>query len=100
MKKENKSEAELLQEKLVYTKKSFFKVSDEKTKKKAMDYAKGYIKFLDASKTEREAVKSSVSLAEKKGYMPFRFGDKLVPGGNRQRRGKGSGSAGCRLRDR
>ena len=81
MKKENKSEAELLQEKLVYTKKSFFKVSDEKTKKKAMDYAKGYIKFLDASKTEREAVKSSVSLAEKKGYMPFRFGDKLVPGG-------------------
>ena len=76
-----KSELELLQEKLLYNKKSFFEVSDEETKKAALDYAKGYMAFLDSSKTEREAVLSGVELAKKAGYTEYKLGDKLVSGG-------------------
>lgn len=76
-----KSELELLQEKLVYSKKSFFEVSDEETKNAALEYAKGYMAFLDSSKTEREAVISGIKLAEAAGYVPYQLGDKLVAGG-------------------
>jgi len=78
---EERSELELLQEKLVYKKKSFFEVSSDDVKEKALEYAKGYMKYLDSSKTEREAVKTSVELANAAGYIPYSFGDKIVPGG-------------------
>lgn len=45
------------------------------------DYAEGYKAFLDAGKTEREAVKYAQAVLIEKGYKPFRFGDKLEKGG-------------------
>ena len=45
------------------------------------DYALGYMKFLDSSKTEREAVKYGIAMAEKEGYTEYHFGDKLEKGG-------------------
>lgn len=45
------------------------------------DYAEGYKAFLDAGKTEREAVKYAQAVLTEKGYKPFRFGDKLEKGG-------------------
>ncbi len=44
-------------------------------------YAKGYMEFLDAAKTEREAVTFAVALAEKHGYRPYTFGMTLRAGG-------------------
>ncbi|MBQ2862819.1 MAG: aminopeptidase, partial [Clostridia bacterium] len=65
---------------IMYDKKSFFALMPEK-KDAAYDYAKKYMDFLDNSKTERDAVRYTVKLAEKNGYTEFRMGDKLEAGG-------------------
>lgn len=44
------------------------------------DFAQAYIRFLNASKTERETVKNAVSLLEEKGFVPFVPGMTLQPG--------------------
>ncbi len=66
---------------LEYKKKSFYEVASDEEKQAAKDYAVGYMAYLDASKTEREAVITSVAMAEKNGYIPYSFGDKIVAGG-------------------
>ena len=50
-------------------------------KKEAAAFAEGYKAFLDAAKTEREAVKRGIEMAEAEGFRPFRFGEKLERGG-------------------
>ena len=65
---------------IMYDKKSFFALMPEK-KDAAYDYAKKYMDFLDNSKTERDAVRYTVKLAEENGYTEFRMGDKLEAGG-------------------
>lgn len=69
-----------LKEELFYSKKSVYELKDEEHIKKAFDYAEGYKKYLDVSKTEREAVISSIAIAEKAGFRPYRFGDELKKG--------------------
>jgi aspartyl aminopeptidase len=44
-------------------------------------YCRGYIAFLNAAKTEREAVNASIALAEKRGFVPWREGMKPAAGG-------------------
>ncbi|MBR6727038.1 MAG: aminopeptidase [Clostridia bacterium] len=75
------SKAKEMSEKLFYTKKSVFEHKDEAHFEGALSYAKGYAAYLDAAKTEREAVKTSISLAEAQGFVPYALGDKLVAGG-------------------
>ena len=70
-----------LKEKLCYKTRNAYDVLDEEGVKRLEDYAAGYRKFLDASKTEREAVKNAVALAEEKGFVPFAFGDPVKAGG-------------------
>ena len=49
--------------------------------KEAMDgYAKRYMAFLDAAKTERESVREAIRLAEEKGFRPYVPGMDLKPG--------------------
>ena len=72
--------AKELSEKLLYRKKSVYEKADEKTVDAAYEYAKGYAAFLDAAKTEREAVSVSISMAEKKGFKPYLFGAPLKAG--------------------
>lgn len=45
------------------------------------EFSQGYKTFLDASKTEREAVKYAVKTLSEKGYVPYNFGDELKNGG-------------------
>ncbi len=46
-------------------------VADENIIKESEAYAEGYKTFLDNSKTEREAVKTAIKMAEKKGFREF-----------------------------
>ena len=68
---EEKTEVELLCEKLLMNKKHTANVIDEAEYAKAMDFAEDYKKFLNDNKTEREVAKFVVSEAEKKGFVPF-----------------------------
>ncbi len=81
MSKDKKTAGQELEKELTYKKRNFYEVSDDEKIKKAYDYAENYKKFIDDSKTEREAVRTSVKLCETKGYKEYRFGDKLEKGG-------------------
>lgn len=70
----DKTEAELLKEKLAYTRKNGRKTCDEAVLEKANTYCEGYKKFLDNAKTEREAVKAAVEIAKKAGFSEFCHG--------------------------
>ena len=72
--------AKELSEKLLYRKKSVYEKADKKTVDAAFDFAKGYAAFLDAAKTEREAVYTSIKMAEEKGFRPYKMGDALKAG--------------------
>jgi len=48
--------------------------------KAADEYCKGYISFLNAAKTEREAVSAAVALAEKEGFIPWKKGMNIKSG--------------------
>ena len=70
-----------LETKLAYKRTNFYEKSDEATIKAAYDYAPGYMQYLDAAKTEREAVTVSIAMAEAEGYVPYTFGMPLTVGG-------------------
>ena len=76
---ENSVSKELKQQ-LFYTKKNGILKSDEKTINEAIEYVEGYKKYLNSSKTEREAVENSVLLAEENGFVPFEIGKKYKVG--------------------
>ena len=63
--------AKELKEKLYYQKKNGLLKVDDVTLKAVSDYCEGYKNFLDNAKTEREAVKTAVALAEDKGFKAF-----------------------------
>ena len=69
-------------ENLTYQKKSFYEIfaENEAMIDSAYAYAKDYMTYLDASKTEREAVSAAIELAEAQGYRPYRLGDKIEAG--------------------
>ncbi len=66
---------------LFYEKKSFYKAFDDEAVVAAHKYAEGYMKYLDAAKTEREAVTYSVEMAKAAGFVPYTFGMKVEKGG-------------------
>ena len=78
---ENKNIAAELEARLGYKKTNFYEKADEATVAAAYDYAKGYMAYLDAAKTERESVAVSIEMAEKEGYVPYTFGMELKAGG-------------------
>ena len=65
---------------LVYEKKTVYEKAGNEVVEKAYDYAKGYVAFLDAAKTEREAVTEGVKMAEAAGYKPYSFGMPMKAG--------------------
>jgi aspartyl aminopeptidase len=50
------------------------------TVKKAYDFAEGYKRFLNSSKTESETVRQGVAMADKKGFKDIRRVKKIKPG--------------------
>lgn len=75
-----KTNGQLLAEKLTYKNENGFDTLDEKELSAANDYAVGYKRFLDMSKTEREAVNTAVKMAEENGFKPYTFGTRLNAG--------------------
>ena len=68
---EEKTEVQLLQEKLMMNKKHAAKVIDDAEMAKAMDFAEGYKKFLNDNKTEREVAAFIIEEAKKRGFVEF-----------------------------
>lgn len=69
-----------LSETLLSKKNNLFGAETQETIEKMFRYAEGYKAFLDAAKTEREAVTAAVKLAEEKGYRSYSFGDAVKAG--------------------
>ncbi len=69
--KKEKTAAELLKEKLSYKPENGSKILSLEEIAAADAYCENYKAFLDKAKTEREAVKTVVAMAEKEGFVPF-----------------------------
>ena len=77
----NENEIKELKEKLFFKSKNVYDSLSESELAEMEEYSKGYLRFIDACRIEREAVAYSIADAEKKGYREYRFGDKLEKGG-------------------
>ncbi len=67
-------------EDLIYEKKTVYERGGKELCDRAYAYAKGYMNYLNEGKTEREALKYSIALCEKKGYRPYHLGDAIHVG--------------------
>ena len=67
-------------ENLTYKKQTVYEKAAPEITQAAFEYAEGYKTYLDSSKTEREAVKTSIALAEANGYREYMLGDDIKPG--------------------
>lgn len=68
-KKENKTQS--LKEKLLMSKKNGYFTAKKKDLDQVDEFAKGYINFLNSSKTERLANKNIIELAKQNGFVEF-----------------------------
>lgn len=68
---------------LKYERKNVYKEADGNELKKIYDFSEDYKKFLDNSKTERDAAVTAKKMAEEKGFKPFSFSEKLHSGDKR-----------------
>ena len=75
-----KTEGEILKEKLFNKKENGWKSKNAEERKTIFDYAKGYIDFMNASKTEREIIASSKKIAESNGFKNINEYNTLKPG--------------------
>ena len=75
-----KTEKEILTEKLFNKKENGWNTKTEEEKKTIFDYAKGYMDFMNKSKTEREIVQSSKKIAEANGFKDIKEFDSLKAG--------------------
>ena len=77
----DEKEIKELKEKLFFKSKNVYDNLSESELAEMEEYSKGYIRFIDACRIEREAVAYSIADAEKKGYVEYNFGDKIEKGG-------------------
>ncbi len=80
MEKENKSIGAELKEKLFAKKENGLKTVSAEIKEEAFAFCEGYKEFLNAAKTEREAVTVSIKMAEECGFKPYVYGEKHAAG--------------------
>ena len=69
-----------LREKLFYEQKNGYDLIDTAERIRCEDYCAEYIRYLDDSRTEREAVKNAVALAEARGFVEYVPGMALKAG--------------------
>ncbi len=84
-----KTQGQLLSDRLSYKKTSYYENANAEDRAIIFAYAKEYMAFLNAAKTEREAVEEGVHLAEENGFTPFSFGERLVSGDRRYYNNRG-----------
>ena len=65
---------------ICYEKQTVFAKAGKEIVDAAYEYAKGYVAYLDASKTEREATEESVKMAIAAGYREYSFGMPMKAG--------------------
>ena len=75
-----KTASELLREQLAYKRKNGRLYSDESIVNAADSYCDGYKAFLDKAKTEREAAKAAMEMAEPAGFTEFEHGKRYGAG--------------------
>ncbi|MBR1802689.1 MAG: aminopeptidase [Clostridia bacterium] len=76
----DKKEAEELKKQLFHQKENGWKGKTEAQRQEIFNYAKGYIAFMNQSKTEREIVESSKKIADEHGFCDISQKQSLVPG--------------------
>ena len=76
----DKKQAEELKKKLFNQKENGWKSKSEEEKNHILEYAKGYIKYMNDSKTEREIVTNSKKIADAKGFQDIANCQELKPG--------------------
>ncbi len=77
---EMKNQLEALKKELLSERKNTFTTLKKDELDAAYDYAKGYMEYLDAGKTERECVMTTQAMLEKEGFKPYTFGAKVDAG--------------------
>ena len=78
--KSDKSRGQELKEKLFYDQKDAFNGLSKEIRDAAQEFCVPYAKFLDAAKTEREAVNEGIKMAEAHGFVPYTFGQPVKAG--------------------
>ena len=78
-------------ENLLVKQESIYATATEDKLATIFGYSEKYKAFLDAAKTEREAVAAAVKMAKEAGYTPYRFGEPLKAGDKRYFENKGKG---------
>ena len=76
----DKKQADELKRKLFNQKENGWKYKSEEEKNNILDYAKGYINYMNCSKTEREIITSSKKIAEEHGFKDIANCDTLAEG--------------------
>ena len=69
-----------LRKKLFYEQKNGYDLIDQAEHVLVEEYSRGYMKYLNESRTEREAVRNAIALAKEQGFVEFYPGMKLEPG--------------------
>ena len=78
--KTENTETKELREKLLYNPKNGYDRIDTAERLALEDYCEGYKAFLNAAKTEREAVREAIRQAEAEGFRPFTAGMEIKAG--------------------
>ena len=68
----DKKEAEELKSKLFNKKENGWNAKTEEQKQKIFEYAKGYINYMNKSKTEREIINTSTEIAHQNGFIDIK----------------------------
>ena len=74
---------------LFYEQKNGYDLIDTQERRALEDYCLGYMEFLNNSRTEREAVKNAIALAEEQGFVEYEPGMELRPGMKLYRNNRG-----------
>lgn len=74
------SDGKQLERDLLDEHKNLFDIYDKATLQKAFTFAESYKDYIDASKTEREAVKTSIAYLQNLGFTDINKKETLVPG--------------------
>lgn len=73
-------EIQALRESLLYKAKNVYEALDEQSESEMNSYAEGYKTYLDMCKIEREAVFTSIQMAEACDFKPYTFGMEVKAG--------------------
>ncbi len=80
---ENEKKSKVLADKLFSKKKRVFETKSKEELAAMQSFSDGYKTWLDAAKTEREAVEITVKMLESAGFTPYSLGDNVKAGDKR-----------------